>query len=374
MMRPQFDPEDKMRATFWIGVIGAAIGTIAGVLGAHNGSVWRLPQALDARVEAALQGAGLAGLDVRMQGQRAVLSGIVESEEDIEAARRVALSAAGAGGAWAGGVTSVNADGVAVGPFERPFAWSVRRDGNLILLAGAVPSEASRTTLLNAARIAFENGEAIDQMRVAGGAPAASFTDVARQAITELATLRTGEVRIVDNQIAIIGDGSGAVVDALEARYASPPAPFRARLAVTIDGLDVAHPELQGLNLANGQAETCSRAFSRLLDRNVINFSPGSAAIDPSSRRLLGALASVALRCDRFTIEVSGHTDNVGARDLNMRLSNARAEAVAAYLASQGVERARLRSQGFGPDRPRAGNETPAGQAQNRRIEFSVSS
>lgn len=372
-MRREFDPEDKLRVLFWIGVTGAALAAIAGVFGAHDGSVWRLPRALEARVETALRGASMPGLEVRMSGQRAILGGIVESEVDIQAARHAALSAAGGGGPWAGGVTSVDASGVRVGAFERPFAWSVRREGRMVMLSGAVPSEAARTTLMSAAAAAFPNGEAIDDMRAVGGAPAPSFTEVARQAIIELATLNTGEVRIVDNQIAFIGDGAGEVVDALEERYASPPPPFRARLAITIDGLDVEHPELQGLNLASGRADTCTQAFGRLMDRNVINFAPGSAAIDPSSRQLLGALASVALRCDRYTIEVSGHTDDQGSRELNMQLSNARAEAVAAYLASQGVARTRLRAQGFGPDRPRASNATAAGQAQNRRIEISVS-
>ena len=98
----------------------------------------------------------------------------------------------------------------------------------------------------------------------------------------------------------------------------------------------------------------------------------GSAQIDQESRRLLDNLVSVALRCDRFMIEIAGHTDNVGARAANLDLSLRRAEAVRAYLAGQGVARDRLRAQGYGPDRPRASNATAVGQAANRRIEFTV--
>jgi outer membrane protein OmpA-like peptidoglycan-associated protein len=189
-----------------------------------------------------------------------------------------------------------------------------------------------------------------------------------------LAGLNSGEARIIDNQVVFIGDGGSEAVNAIRRTFAEPPPPFRSRLAVTIDGLDIDHPELQGLNLASGDAETCERAFDRMMERNVINFAQGSAAIDPSSRQVLNALASVALRCDRFSIEVAGHTDNVGGRDLNMQLSQARADAVSAYLAGQGVARSRLRAQGYGPDRPRSSNATEAGQAANRRIEFYVSS
>ncbi|MBC7770560.1 MAG: OmpA family protein, partial [Phycisphaerales bacterium] len=178
---------------------------------------------------------------------------------------------------------------------------------------------------------------------------------------------------IVDAQIAFIGDGAPEGVEAVREAFADPPAPFRARLAVTVDGLDVEHPELQGLNLATGDAETCERAFDRLMERNVITFAAGSATIDPSSRRVLDSLASVALRCDRFAIEAAGHTDNQGEREMNMELSRARANAVANYLAAQGVESGRLSARGYGPDNPRVGNETPEGQASNRRIEFYVS-
>ncbi|HEX8900233.1 OmpA family protein [Vitreimonas sp.] len=370
-----FDPDkpNKDRPLLWVGLAGAALAALLGMLSPHAGAVWRMPAVLEERVETALLAAGFPGLSVRMEGQQAVLSGIVEDEADIASAARAALTAAGHGGAWSGGVTSVDTSDVTLGAFERPYAWNVRRDGSRVVLSGAVPSENARADLLTAAAQAFPTAEAIDEMHVAGGAPSPAFTAVARDAIRLLADLNTGEARIVDNQLVVIGDGGQAAVEALRAAFDEPPAPFRSRLAVTIDGLDVDHPELQGLNLSNGDAETCERAFDRLMERNVINFAPGSSAIDPSSRQVLDSLASVALRCDRFSIEVAGHTDNTGARDLNMSLSQTRADAVANYLSGQGVARSRLTARGYGPDRPRASNATPAGQASNRRIEFYVS-
>jgi len=280
----------------------------------------------------------------------------------------------GCAGAWAGGVTGVDVADVQVGAFERPYVWGVRRQDDRVTLSGVAPSEAAKQALLATVAQAFPTAQAVDEMRVAGGAPSPHFIDMARDAVRLLAGLRNGEARIVDTQIVFIGDGDQAGVDAIRRRFAEPQAPFRSRLAVTIDGLDVDNPELQGLNLASGDAETCERAFDRLMERNVINFAPGSSAIDPSSRQVLDSLASVALRCDRFSIEVAGHTDNTGARDLNMSLSQTRSDAVANYLAGQGVARSRLTSRGYGPDRPRVSNATPAGQAANRRIEFYVSS
>jgi OOP family OmpA-OmpF porin len=264
--------------------------------------------------------------------------------------------------------------GLRVGTFERPFAWSVKREASRVVLGGAVPSENTRVDLMAAAAQAFPNVEAVDDMHVAGGAASPLFSDMARAAVRAVSQLNMGEARIVDGQIVVIGDGGQQGVDAVRRELSEPPAPFRARLAVTIDGLDVEHPELQGLNLADGDATTCEQAFDRLMERNVITFAEGSAAIAPASRGVLNALASVALRCDRFSIEVAGHTDNQGGRELNMELSRRRADAVAAYLAGQGVARARLSARGYGPDRPRSSNATPTGQAANRRIEFYVSS
>ena len=368
------EQNERRRLMLLIGGAGALVAALLGMLAPHDGAVWRMPQVLEQRVATALIAAGYPGLDVEMQGQNAVLRGIVETQDDIVAARHAALTAVGAGGPWAGGVTNVDVAGVTIGTFERPYAWSARREGTNVALTGAVPSEDSRVALMAAAREAFPNGEPADHMHVAGGAPSPHFTDVARDAVRLLAGLNVGEARIVDSQIVFIGDGGADGVRALERTFIEPPAPFRARLAVTTDGLDLQNPELQGLNLATGDAETCERAFDRLMERNVINFAAGSSAIEPSSRNVLDALASVALRCDRFTIEVAGHTDNQGARELNMELSRARADAVANYLTAQGVARARLRAQGYGPDRPRVSNATPTGQAVNRRIEFYVTS
>jgi OOP family OmpA-OmpF porin len=362
------------RTLLWIGLGGVAVAMILGLLAPHDGAVWRAPSVLRERVAVALSAAGYPGLDIQMSGQHARLSGIVEDEADIASARQAALQAAGAGGPWAGGITSVDVSQVQVGAFERPYAWSVRRQDDRVTLAGVVPSESAKTALMNAAAQAFPTAQAVDEMRIAGGAPSPLFADMARDAVRLLAGLRNGEARIVDSQIVFIGDGDQAGVDAIRRRFGEPPAPFRSRLAVTIDGLDVENPELQGLNLSSGDAETCERAFDRLMERNVINFASGSAAIDPSSRQVLNALASVALRCDRFSLEVAGHTDNQGGRELNIELSRARADAVAAYLAAQGVARSRLTARGYGPDRPRSSNATPAGQAANRRIEFYVSS
>jgi OmpA-OmpF porin, OOP family len=364
---------ESWRGLRLVGMAGAALAILLGLFAPQGGALWRVPERLREQVATALLAGRYPGVEVTMDGQLARLSGLVEDEASIARARRAALSAAGPGGPWAGGVTGVDVSGLSVGAMERPFAWSARLEPTRIVLTGAAPSERTAAALKAAAARTFPNRDVVSEMHVAGGAPSPDFAAVAGLALARLGGLNGGEARIVDAQIAIIGDGGEAGVAALRAAFADPPAPFRVRLAVTVDGLDPTRPELQGLNLNAGDPEDCRQAFGRLLERNVITFASGSAAIDPSSQRLLDSLADVSLRCDRFTIEVAGHTDNAGARAANMALSNARANAVAEYLAGQGVVRARLQPQGYGPDRPRMANSSEAGRAANRRIEFNVS-
>ncbi|MBN2892098.1 MAG: OmpA family protein [Bacteroidales bacterium] len=73
-------------------------------------------------------------------------------------------------------------------------------------------------------------------------------------------------------------------------------------------------------------------------------------------------------------IEISGHTDNIGNYDDNMRLSQQRAEAVAQYISNKGIPKERIIAKGYGFEKPVATNNTPEGRQQNRRVEFKVTS
>ncbi|WP_395645283.1 OmpA family protein [Terricaulis sp.] len=338
------EQEERRPIALWLGLAGAALALVLGMFAPHDAAWWRMPAALKQRVAESLSAAGYPGIDVEMRGQQAVLRGIVEDETQIAAIERAAMTSAGAGGPWAGGVTAVDATGLTVGSFERPFAWSIRRAGDRVVLSGAVPSEYAREELLAAATQAFPNATPINQMRVAGGAPSPLFADLALTAVRSLARLRYGEVRIIDGQITFVGEGSYTEVEALRHAFASPPAPFHARLDVLADGLDLAHPELQGVNLATGGAPACAQAFVRLTERNPIRFIDDTASVDPASRALLDSIASVAMHCDGHAIEIMGPGEGGEA------LSRARAQAIITHLVAQGVSPARLSAEaGAGP-------------------------
>jgi OmpA-OmpF porin, OOP family len=104
-----------------------------------------------------------------------------------------------------------------------------------------------------------------------------------------------------------------------------------------------------------------------------VQFAPGSARIRPRSFAMLDQVVSVLkTHPDVVRVQVEGHTDSTGSARTNTALSQARAEAVVAYLVSHGIEAARLVARGFGPSRPLATNVTRTGREANRRVEFRV--
>src|SRR3989441_694895 len=101
-----------------------------------------------------------------------------------------------------------------------------------------------------------------------------------------------------------------------------------------------------------------------------VTFETGRSALKPDSYTILDIVAASLVANPDIKIEISGHTDNTGSAATNTRLSQARAAAVQAYLASKGVAPQRMVAKGYGPLQPVAPNTTAAGRAQNRRVEL----
>ena len=105
---------------------------------------------------------------------------------------------------------------------------------------------------------------------------------------------------------------------------------------------------------------------------NSILFDTNSTALGPGARDRLNQVADILNRYPRTRVVIEGHTDSVGSESYNLRLSERRAESVADYLISQGVERFRITTIGYGETRPIASNATPEGRLQNRRVELKI--
>jgi outer membrane protein OmpA-like peptidoglycan-associated protein/Tol biopolymer transport system component len=112
--------------------------------------------------------------------------------------------------------------------------------------------------------------------------------------------------------------------------------------------------------------------------KNVF-FASGSAVLKPESKNELSKLESLMKKHPKITVQINGHTDSQGAEDMNMKLSQKRAEAVVDYLVKEGgIAEERIKAIGYGPKMPIAINKNPdgswnrQGMALNRRIEFEI--
>lgn len=103
-----------------------------------------------------------------------------------------------------------------------------------------------------------------------------------------------------------------------------------------------------------------------------VTFDVGSATLKPAFRGTLNDVAASLKQYPNSLIDVYGHTDSTGSDSFNQGLSERRAQTVANYLTSQGVNSARIRWQGFGETMPVADNSTEEGRRLNRRVEIKI--
>jgi OmpA-OmpF porin, OOP family len=103
-----------------------------------------------------------------------------------------------------------------------------------------------------------------------------------------------------------------------------------------------------------------------------VHFDTGKATITSSSFPSLNELVGALKAKPTMTIEIAGHTDNVGTPEANQKLSQDRANSVKQYLISKGIATNRLIAKGYGDTQPVADNDNEEGRKQNRRTEVRI--
>lgn len=124
--------------------------------------------------------------------------------------------------------------------------------------------------------------------------------------------------------------------------------------------------------LPGAEVERVGEGIKVTMKENMVNFAFDSSNLTPAAKDNLDKLAQILKNNLDTNINIYGHTDSKGTDAYNLSLSERRAAAVRSYLISQGVSSTRMLTMGIGEKEPVASNDTEAGRAENRRVEFAI--
>lgn len=125
-------------------------------------------------------------------------------------------------------------------------------------------------------------------------------------------------------------------------------------------------------SVPGASVERVGEGIKVVLNENAIRFDFDKATLTPTAQQNLDKIISIFKQYPDTNIGIFGYTDAKGADQYNLTLSEKRAKSVADYLSSNGINSNRFTIKGFGKADPIGDNNTDAGRALNRRVEFSI--
>jgi len=225
-----------------------------------------------------------------------------------------------------------------------------------ILVSGAVPDEASKAAVLQRLRDLYGADRVVDQLAISPVSLPPNWNGYVQKLIQpNLMLISKGELKIDGTNVTVRGEVAN---EAQRQQIASDIA----------TSLNPSYTVNNGLRVSAAE----QNLLDETLAKRIIEFESGKATLTASGKGILDEMAAALQKVKGKKVEVIGHTDNVGLRESNLALSQARAEAVRSYLAGKGIPAEMVMVSGQGPDRPVAENSNAEGRARNRRIEFRV--
>ncbi|WP_295994312.1 OmpA family protein [Rugamonas sp.] len=225
-----------------------------------------------------------------------------------------------------------------------------------ILISGTVPDEASKAAMLARLRELYGADRVVDQIAIGNVSLPPNWSAYVQKLINpNLKLISKGQLKVDGNNVSLRGEVAN---EAQRQQVASDIA----------TSLNPTYTVNNGLRV--GAAE--QNLLDATLAKRIIEFDSGKTTLTPSGKAILDEMAAALHKVGDKKVEVIGHTDNVGLRESNLALSQARAEAVRQYLTERGIGAAMIAVSGQGPDRPVADNASADGRAHNRRIEFRI--
>ena len=244
-----------------------------------------------------------------------------------------------------------------------PANFHARLEQGTLTLRGLLPSETSKTAILQRAKELYGTapGRVVDELAVDQRVGPAAWTGNVPQVLPVLGHMIERGSIIVDGRTIVL---SGRVDN------------DRAKASVLREILPLAQTglELEDHILAApspAPAPSLQKKLNEILSHASIEFESNTTTITPRSRATLDQLISQLRHAPRTAIEIGGHTDKYGELEYNLQLSRRRAEAVQHYFVSHGLTN-QFTAVGYGASRPLSVAQTRAGFQHNRRIELRV--
>lgn len=258
-------------------------------------------------------------------------------------------------------------DGTGAENGARDFVATLSPEGHL-QLRGRISDALVREAAESYARARFGPDRVHSAMRLDPGLPEGWPLRVLA-GIEALSQLRNGSVVVQADFLRLSGLTTDATTRARVARLLAE------RLGEAQNfQLDIAYREPPPAEAAGAGGrptpEACVAEIEKILAGEKITFAPGSTDVEGAAIRVVDRIADVLRTCPDARIEIGGHTDSQGREEMNLELSQRRADAVLTALMARRILIANLTAKGYGESRPIADNGTEAGREANRRIEF----
>ena len=248
----------------------------------------------------------------------------------------------------------------------RPHFHAQLRDDGSVIIEGVTIDEISKRTLLTYAEAKFGHEAVNDISKIATFAPH-GWTSRQLVALEVLAMLTKGNINVTEETVAVTGTGQteglyDAILSKLEVGFGAD-----ARFTIAVEEI-IPEPVIED----KPDAKECEAEISALLDENQILFAPSSAVIESASVKTINKIVTILNRCKRSAFEIGGHTDSQGREEMNLNLSQHRADAVLDSLLARNMLLGDITAVGYGETQPIADNETEEGRQDNRRIAFKL--
>lgn len=312
---------------------------------------------LTKRAGQALASAGIPFERVSFDGRDATVTGVPADQAD--AAREAVDEVNGVrvvdvtGGADTGGDATD----------AKPTPISVAVQGDKVILSGPVPDQATKDALLEGARAKAGGREVVDKLTIDKSVkPSADADGVA--ALVGAATAPGGDVTAT-------ADGDTVT---LTGEVASAKKRAAAEKALADAGLEVDNKLTVVKPFDKAAKSALQKRINAAIAAQPITFEPNTAALTAPGAKTVRKVAKLLAAASQAKIEVAGHVAaaSSGSGPSSKKLSQQRADAVKKQLTKLGVAAGQITARGYGGSKPIKSNDTPEGQAANRRVEIVV--